>query len=186
MDLETAVLRMIDALEAECIPYMLVGSFSSNFYGIPRSTEDGDFVIELAQRSLSALIGRLGGDFDFDPQWAFESVTGTQRRIVKIKGKPLKIELFKLSDLPHDQERFRRRILVRWQGRNVSLPTAEDVIVTKANWALCLHRGKDRDDIQAVIGVQAGNLDWDYIYHWADQHGTRALLDEIRASVPPE
>ena len=186
MDLETAVLTMIDALDAEHIPYLLVGSFSSNFYGIPRSTKDGDFVVELSGRSLSPLIQRLSGEFEFDPQWAFESVTGTQRRIVTIKGTPLKIELFNLSELPHDKERFRRRIVARWHGRSVSLPTAEEVIITKASWALCLQRGKDRDDIQAVIGVQAHNLDWDYIYHWADQHGTRQLLDEIRRSIPPD
>ena len=50
MEIKTAVLAVIDSLEAEQIPYMLVGSFSSNFYGIPRSTEDGDLVIELAGR----------------------------------------------------------------------------------------------------------------------------------------
>lgn len=185
MDLEAAVLAMIDALEAEQIPYMLVGSFSSNFYGIPRSTKDGDFVVELENRTLSPLITRLGSGFDFDPQWAFESVTGTQRRIARIVGTPLDIELFTLSQQPHDLERFRRRIKTVWQGRTVFLPTAEDVIVAKALWAFHLSRGKDRDDVQAVVAVQGDNLDWSYIYHWADQHGTRHLLDEIRRSIPP-
>lgn len=38
---------MIDALNAAGVPYLLVGSFSSSYYGIPRSTRDADFVIEL-------------------------------------------------------------------------------------------------------------------------------------------
>lgn len=38
------VLRMIDALDALEVPYMLVGSYSSNFYGQPRMTKDADFV----------------------------------------------------------------------------------------------------------------------------------------------
>jgi hypothetical protein len=33
--------------------------------------------------------------------------------------------------------------------------------------------------------VQANHIDWDYVYKWCDEHGTRALLDTIRASIPP-
>ena len=42
-----AALTVAEALESCDIPYMLVGSYSSNFYGVDRSTQDADFVIEL-------------------------------------------------------------------------------------------------------------------------------------------
>ena len=55
--LEHPVARtVVDALNAEQIPYLLVGSFSSNFYGIPRSTKDADFVIELSGKSVMSLL----------------------------------------------------------------------------------------------------------------------------------
>ena len=38
------MVRVADALSAAGIPYLLAGSFSSNYYGIPRSTKDADFV----------------------------------------------------------------------------------------------------------------------------------------------
>jgi len=38
------VSRVIDALNQSAIPHMLVGSFSSNLYRVPRSTKDADFV----------------------------------------------------------------------------------------------------------------------------------------------
>jgi len=79
VEIKTAVLAVIDALQAEQIPYMLVGSFSSNFHGIPRSTEDGDLVIELAGRSLANLRRRLSSPLEFDPQVIFENATGTHR-----------------------------------------------------------------------------------------------------------
>ena len=44
-----------DALTASGIAYLLAGSFSSNYYGIPRSTKDADFVVELR--------GGVGRDF---------------------------------------------------------------------------------------------------------------------------
>jgi hypothetical protein len=45
---EEAALAVIETLESLRIPYMLVGSFASNFYGIPRATNDADFVVPLS------------------------------------------------------------------------------------------------------------------------------------------
>ena len=50
-----ATLSVIEALEACGIQYMLVGSYSSNAYGIPRSTQDADFVIEPGDASIGEL-----------------------------------------------------------------------------------------------------------------------------------
>ena len=101
---------------------------------------------------------------------------------------PFDIEVFHLSKDAHDQSRFARRRRVRDElvGRDIQVPTAEDVIITKLRWALIAKRGKDTDDVRNIIAVQGDEaLDWDYIHHWCAQHGTRALLDEIRASIPP-
>ena len=180
-----ATLAVIDALNAQEIPYMLVGSFSTNFYGIPRSTQDADFVISIDDGSLLELAETLGPDFRVDPQMSFETVTMTRRTIIKITHLPFKIELFHLSSDPHDQERFRRRRKVWYLDHEVYLPTPEDVIITKIHWALMGNRSKDREDVRDVIAVQGDSLDWGYIHHWTDRHGTRALLDEIRRSIPP-
>src|SRR5262245_9408183 len=55
MTLEEAAGRMLGALTAAGIPHMLVGGFTSNFYGIPRATKDVDIVIHLAHK------GQLSG-----------------------------------------------------------------------------------------------------------------------------
>ncbi len=180
-----ATLAAIDALEALGIPYMLVGSLSSSAYGIPRSTQDADFVIQWVSEPVTRIASHLGAAFRLDPQMSFETATLTSRHILEVVGIPFKIELFRLSDDPHDQEHFRRRLRMKMGDREVSMPTAEDVIITKMRWALNARRSKDRDDMRDVIAVQGENIDWPYVYIWCDQHGTRALLDEIRASIPP-
>ena len=109
----------------------------------------------------------------------------TTRHVMAVVGIPFKIELFQLSDDLHDQERFRRRRQVRLLDRDVWLPTAEDVILTKLRWAVQGGRSKDRDDARDVIAVQGDRLDWEYIRAWSDRHGTRGLLQEIRRSIPP-
>ena len=75
-----ATVSVIEALEACEIPYMLVGSYSSNAYGIPRSTQDADFVIELGEASITELARRLAPSIRIDPQMSFETVTMTPVR----------------------------------------------------------------------------------------------------------
>ncbi|HUY33876.1 MAG TPA: hypothetical protein VMV69_14100 [Pirellulales bacterium] len=109
----------------------------------------------------------------------------TTRRVVRVAESPFTIEFFHLSEDPHDQERFRRRHRRTVLGREVQLPTAEDVVITKLRWAVQGRRSKDRDDVRDVMAVQGDRLDWSYIAVWCDRHGTRELLDEIRRSIPP-
>jgi hypothetical protein len=180
-----AVLQVIATLESCSIPYIVVGSYSTNAYGIPRLTQDADFVIELGETSISELGRRLAPSIRIDPQMSFETVTMSRRYVAGVVGTAFKIEFFLLKDDPYSQERFRRRQLVRILDRPVWLPTPEDVIVTKLHWALVANRSKDRDDSRDVIAVQRDRIDWDYVHRWCDEHGTRTLLDEIRASIPP-
>ena len=44
----TALLKLVEAFDQADLPYMIVGSYSSNFYGIPRSTKDADVVAVLS------------------------------------------------------------------------------------------------------------------------------------------
>jgi hypothetical protein len=180
--------RVVEALDRLGVEYLLAGSFSSNLYGIPRSTKDADFVAVLVGSQLSDLQKELGSEFEFDSQPSFETVTGTFRERVRVNAIPFDIEIFHLSKDAHDVSRFKRRVRVRDElvGREIHVPTAEDVIVTKLRWAKIAKRDKDRDDVRNVIAVQGDEaLDWDYIHHWCEAHDTKALLDEIRASIPP-
>ena len=180
-----AVITVVEALDGCGLPYMLVGSYSTNVYGTDRATQDADFVIELGETSIGELSRRLAPAIRIDPQMSFETVTMTRRYVAEVAGTPFKIEFFLLNDDPHNRERFRRRRQTSLMGRQVWIPTAEDVIVTKLQWASLGNRSKDRDDARDVIAVQGDRIDWDYVHRWCEQHGTRALLDEIRASIPP-
>lgn len=182
-----ATARIIAALEKLGVEYLLAGSFSSNFYGIPRSTKDADIVAVLDGK-LTDLERELEGDFFLDPQTSFETVTGTYRDKLHAVGLAFVIELFHLSEDPHDQSRFQRRekVFDELIGQEIYLPTAEDVIIMKLRWAKIAKREKDTSDVRDVIAVQGDDaLDWDYIHRWCGLHGTRELLDDIRASIPP-
>jgi hypothetical protein len=175
--------RVVDALERANVPHMLVGSYSSNAYGIPRSTQDADFVIELGSNSPDVLADLLRPDLRIDPQLHFETVTGSPRYIATHAASGFTVELFLLTDDPHNRERFARRHRVEIYGRPLWLPTAEDVVVQKLRWYVRAKRSKDIDDVRNVLAVQKGRLDLPYVRAWCDQHGSRAILEDLLAQV---
>ncbi len=177
---EETTAAVIDALNSLNIPYMLVGSLSSNFYAIPRATQDADFVVQLEPGAIASLVRCLGPSFQLDPQMSFETVTATSRFVLHLANDPFSVELFLLSDDAHDQERFARRRPERILDRDGFLPTAEDVIITKLRWSHAGRRRKDMEDVENVIAVQGDGIDWDYVTSWCDRHGTRELLESVR------
>lgn len=185
MTSDEATLAVIDALESLGVPYMVVGSLSTNYYGVARSTHDADFVVHLQSVGIAELVRRAGPDIRLDPQMSFETVTGTSKFVLSTPDGRFRIELFLLSDDPHDQERFARRRRGVTAGRETFVPSPEDTVITKLRWSLHGARPKDVDDARNVIAVQGDSLDWDYIHRWCDAHGTLELLDRVRASLPP-
>jgi hypothetical protein len=164
---------------------MLVGSFSSNAYGIERSTKDADFVVQLGNTPLSKLLNRLPSGFRLESQIGFETITSTTRYRVQYDPLPYMIELFEVSDEGHDQLRFQHRIPTSYAGRKTFLPRPEDVVITKLRWSLGRKsRAKDVDDVRNVLSVQKGKLDLSYIRQWCDQQGTLAILEDLLAEIP--
>lgn len=175
--------RVVEVLEQAGVEYMLVGSFSSNAYGIPRSTRDADFVVELGSVNASAISSLLKPDLLLDPQMQLEMVTGTFRYIVTHPHDEFMVELFLLTDDPHNRERFRRRRRAQIQGRSIWIPTAEDVVIQKLRWYARARRTKDLDDARDVLAVQKPAMDLAYIRNWCDQHGTTPILEDLMKQV---
>jgi hypothetical protein len=185
MTADEAAVAVIDALDRADIAFMIVGSLASNFHGIPRATRDADFVMQIRPASLARLAAALPDGLHLEPQGSFETVTGTMRYLVTLRRSPFVCELFVCGDDAHDQKRFERRQQVRVLGRGAALATAEDMIVTKLRWSMLAGRSKDRDDVRNIIAVRGDDIDWVYVRQWCEVHGTVALLDEIRNSIPP-
>lgn len=174
------VTAVINTLNELGIPYMLTGSLASNMYGLVRATQDADFVVQVEADGISRIAAQLQPLFTLDPQASFETITMTMRYVLISGDEELKVELFLLSEDPHDKARFQRRIQGVFEERPVAVPTPEDIVVSKLRW----HRRKDIDDVRNIMVMQAGMLDEDYIRGWCDKHGTRDRLERIRESIP--
>ena len=176
-----AVGKVISGLDRSGIKYMLVGSYSSNAYGIPRATNDADFVVELQPDSIRLLLAELGPEFQVESQIEFETVTGTIRRRLTYRPGDFEIELFEISRDTFDCQRFSRRVCAKSAELSaiVWLPTPEDVIIQKLRWS----RDKDLTDVTSVIAMQREVMDWDYIRHWTHEHQSDSALERILKSL---
>jgi hypothetical protein len=91
---DEVVIAVLTALDAAGVPHMLVGSLSTNYYGIPRSSKDADLVIELAGRPVEEVGRLLPPALRLDPQTSFEMVTLTTKNVITHTDSPFQIELF--------------------------------------------------------------------------------------------
>jgi hypothetical protein len=185
MTAEEIVLAVGAALERTGIPYMTVGALAGIYYGINRSTDDADFVIQIDEPNLEALRQSLGPKFVVDPQVRFETITLTTYYVVRHPETDFEIDLFVLGDESHTQLSFSRRKRITFDRGETNICTPEDYVITKLRWAKKERRTKDFDDARAVLAVQQGKLDLDYIRRWCDAHETRELLEKTLCSIPP-
>lgn len=177
------ILRLLAIFERLHVQYMMVGSYSSNYYGRPRSTRDADFVLILSAEQFDGLRATLDSDSHLVPQLSFETITMTTRHVILHPATAFKIELFLLTDDPHDRSRFARRRQVEFEGHPTWLPTAEDVIIQKLRWSRGGKRTKDLADAMEVVRLQKPNLDLPYIRQWTTQHQTLDLFERLLANA---
>jgi hypothetical protein len=151
------------------------------FYGMSRNTMDADFVVELSTKRIADIVAQLPEGFTLERQPRFEMFTGKTYYALTVDGTQFRIDLFVLSNDSFDRTNFSRRRKVRLHGHEVFFPSPEDVVVQKLRW----QRHKDLSDAQDVLTIQEQQLDFAYIEHWCDLHGTRALLEKLRSQIPP-
>lgn len=176
-----ALTRVLDEVEA---PYMVVGSYSSNFYGVPRSTKDADLVLHLPSSGWAKLPAILPESITTEDQMGFEMVTSTRKELLHVKDSLFQIELFHLSEDAHDRSRFsRRRYVEVFPASSVWLPSAEDVVIQKLRWSKRAKRAKDFADAVSVMAVQGNTLDWPYIEKWCAEHGTLDVFVEAKTEA---
>ena len=180
---EDIALKLLSILNSHQIPYMLVGSLSTNFYSIVRATKDADIVVQSSLSDVGRVLSNEYPDLKLNPQMGFESVTGSRKLELRLEPNDFVVELFALTDDAHDQERFRRRLKVEWAGQHAWIATAEDAVITKLRWSQFIGREKDIADARNVIANQDELLDWPYIERWCDAHGSRPLLEKIREEL---
>jgi hypothetical protein len=184
-----ALFQVLDALEALQIPYMVVGSFASTFWGRPRMTHDADLVVEITSEKVAELARLLAPHF-YAPQFAIADAIRKHGQFNAIHlDVAFKVDLWVLKDSPYDAVSFQRRLLGVMFDREVWVSSPEDVILSKLLWyraAPALER--QYQDVIEVYEIQEPYLEQEYLERWASELGIADLLERVKqeAARPPD
>jgi hypothetical protein len=162
------------------IAYMLTGSMASNYWGIPRTTHDIDFVVQIPPSVIPAMVEAFSDDFALDEASIREAYQPPYQFNALDERSALKVDFWLLKPDPFERTMFSRRLQATFQGEPASIATAEDVILHKLYWNRISPSDRQMGDAAGIVAVQAEMLDTNYMRHWAREMdlllGLEALL----------
>jgi len=177
--LNRAVRDFVQLFKSRNLPYAILGGLAARAHGIPRPKWDVDFTIGVDR-------SRLPEVFDAAEQLGYlvpaayragrvDAVGGMPfvKFGVAISDRSVDIDVF-LAESSYLQTVLSRRLHAEVdENLNVDVVSPEDLIVLKSLSA----RPRDAIDIQDVLFMQ-GELDRDYMRHWAEKLGVLPNLEE--------
>lgn len=159
--------------------YMLTGSMVSNYWGIPRTTHDLDFVVQLPPSDVGKLIEAFHPGFFVDEAAIRAAYQPPHQFNVLDTRSALKVDFWLLTPRPFDREMFGRRTQTTIFGETAWIATAEDVILHKLYWNRITPSQRQLGDAAGVVSVQKDRLDAKYLRRWAAELDVQAALDDL-------
>ena len=161
------------------IDYFLTGAMASNYWGIPRSTHDLDFAVQLSAQSIPNLLRAFENDFYLDEQAVRAAVAPPHQFNAVDRRSALKIDFWLLRFGPFEISMFERRVSVNLLGEGAWIATAEDVILHKLYWDSITPSERQIGDAAGIVAVQSDSLDRAYLQRWASELGISEKLNQI-------
>jgi hypothetical protein len=161
------------------IEYLLTGSMASNYWGIPRTTHDLDFVVQLPVQSIPSLLHEFRDDFYLDEPAVRAALAPPYQFNAIDRRSALKIDFWMLRSDPFEISMFERRLRVSFLGERTRIATAEDVILHKLYWDSLTPSERQISDAAGVVAVQSDSLDRAYLQQWAGQLRVSEKLNKL-------
>jgi hypothetical protein len=166
-------------LNGAAITYYLTGSMASNYWGIPRTTHDLDFVIQLPRSSVMKIVSAFSPDYFLD-EHAVRAAYHPPHQFNAIDTRSaLKVDFWLPRPAPFDREMLQRRSRVILFGEPAWITTAEDSILHKLVWNQITPSDRQLGDAAGVVAVQQEKLDHAYLHKWAARLGLSVELDAL-------
>jgi hypothetical protein len=166
-------------LEAAGVAYTVGGSIASSVAGEPRSTIDIDIVAAIDAEQVPGLAAAFSHEFYVNEQALLRAVR--ERGIANLihQSTQLKVDIHVAGGTPLDLQQIERRMAIEVSGgRVLHVHPPEDILLQKLRWFRRGGEMSDRQwrDILAIIRVQGGRLDRNYLEENAPVIGVDDLL----------
>lgn len=177
---------VLSRLNQSGLSYMLTGSMASNYWGMPRTTHDLNFVIAIDRSQVGGLVSLFQGMF-IQAESVMQAFRPPHQFNVIDEQSALKADFWLLRDNDFERAAFDRRIQVNLFGSAAWIATAEDIILQKLHLNRKAPSERQVNDAAGVFEVQSGRLDLDYLRTWADWLKVEnELLEMIDGTTRPK
>lgn len=177
-------LRRLNGAE---LVYLLTGSMASNYWGIPRSTHDLDFVIQLPPSAIPKLLAAFSGDFFLDEAAVRAAYQPPHQFNAIDQRSALKVDFWLPQPVPFERGMFARRTQIRLFGEPAWIGTPEDVLLHKLYWNRITPSERQWGDAAGIVAVQGAALDHNYLRQWAGELSVTPELEKLlRGEVKPK
>ena len=167
--------EFVEALERAGVPYMLTGSYASSYHALPRATRDLDFVIWPSREQIRALVAELPrSEFYVDEQAALEALSSYGQFNVISMTSGWKADFIIRKPRPFSETEFNRRYRANLDGIELTIATAEDVLLAKLEWAKLGESNRQIEDAAAILKARYEQLDHAYLNEWIQPLGVAA------------
>jgi hypothetical protein len=170
---------LIGLLEQAGICYMVTGSYGSSHYGMPRTTNDLDLVVDPTVAQVQSLCALVANRFYVSAPAAVEAVQNRfMFNIIDVAG-GCKADLMVRKNRPFSVEEFSRRSSLSIAGDVVFVASPEDIILSKLEWNKLTPSERQVQDALDVAIVQWPHLDLDYLRRWATDLEVSESLEAV-------
>lgn len=161
------------------VAYMVTGSMASNFWGIPRSTHDLDFAIQLPPSAVATVVAAFSGDFHIDEAAVKQAYRPPYQFNAIDHRSGLKVDFWLPANTDFERAMFKRRAQRTIFGVPAWIATPEDIVLHKLYWDKLTPSARQQSDAAGVVRVQQGHLDIVHLRRWATELGVEAPLEAI-------
>jgi len=181
---EGAIRRVLEALAIAGVPYMLTGSFASAFHGAPRTTQDVDIVIAPTLGSLQKIVRQFPEEEYYVSRDAALQAYGAESLFNVIDlNSGWKIDFIIRKSRPFSLEEFERRREADMLGTRLYIASAEDVILSKLEWAKMSSSERQVNDVAGILRTQGDALDLEYVERWIAALGLENQWTQAKAAA---
>jgi hypothetical protein len=176
-------LLVTDAFEKMRIPYAVGGSISSSVHGIMRSTMNVDIVADMRLEHISGFIEALSTAFYADDEMIRDAINRHGSFNLIHLATAYKVDVFIPKQRAYDRMQLERSVatlITAEPEKAIYVTSPEDIILSKLEWYRMGNEASDRQwrDILGVLKTKAGQLDLEYVRHWANLLEVGDLLEK--------
>ena len=186
MTTQDLVGRIVAALDAAGIPYMLTGSYASSIHSTPRATRDIDIIIFPDREQLTRFIQSLpASQYHTDLEDAIESLRRRSQFNVIDYATGWKVDFIIPPFDEFHTEEFERRQTIELGGLRFSVVSPEDIVLAKMLWSKAGESERQLEDAAAVVRVQGKDLDVVHVERWVRRLRLERQWASVRAKAGP-